>query len=144
MSMDRSAVASHLAYQLSALAGEIGQAKSDASATGYGPDIDQALRQLGVVEADLATAETADADVPALLALAEYFALRRMARQLALGVDVSSGTMSQRNSQRAATVQTLMAEAAETAAGLGYPVTGTAAWGMERLSLDYLEPEPTA
>lgn len=138
----RAQAADHLQYQFSALASEIGQAETDESATGYGPDIDQALRQLGESEAGLAAATVADAYAPAFLALAEYYALRRFGRQLALSADLSSGTMSKKASQRSATIKALTAEAAERAAGMGYPVGGAAAWGTGLLNLDYLEPTP--
>ena len=143
MSMDRATAATHLDYQFSVLAGEIGQAESDDSATGYGPDIDQALRHLGESEATLSAATVADAFVPSYLALAEYYALRRYGRQLALKADTTSGTMSKKFGQQAATVAALRTEAAERAAGLGYPVSGAAAWSIGQINLDYLEPDPT-
>ena len=143
MSLSRAQAAAHLQYQFSALASEISQAATDASATGYGPDIDQALRQLGESEANLSAATVADAFAPAYLALAEYYSLRRFGRQLALSADLSSGTLSTKASQKSATIRALTAEAAERAAGMGYAVGGAASWSTGLINLDYLEPEPT-
>jgi hypothetical protein len=142
MAFTRAQAATHLHAQFSALASEISQAETDDSATGYGPDIDQALRQLGEGEITLATATVIDGYVPAYLALAEYYCLRRMARQLSLQVDQTLNTMSEKKGQRAGTLAGLIAEAAKACEGLGYAVGGGVTWSMGRLNLDYIEPEP--
>jgi hypothetical protein len=143
MSITRAQIAVHLHYQFSTLATEIGQAATDESATGYGPDIDQAYRRLGTAAADLSSATVADADTPAALALAEYYSLARFGRQLALRADVGAGSLSQRLGKQADTLAALTVQAAKKAAGLGYPVDAAPAWSLGSINLDYLEPEPT-
>jgi hypothetical protein len=143
MTMSRATAAVFLHGQFSDLATEISQAETDDSADGYGPDIDQAFRQLETDEDDLATASATQAQIPAFVALCEYYALRRFARRLALRADIKAGTMAKGLGKQADTLQALMAEAAQRAAGLGYPVDGAAAWSIGQINLDYIEPEPT-
>jgi hypothetical protein len=144
MAITRTQAAAHLHTQFSVLASEISQAETDDSATGYGPDLDQALRYLGEGESSLATATVMDTTGPAYLALAEYYCLRRMARQLSLAsTDVRVGEMSQKLGQRASTLAGLIDEARTACASLGHPVDGSPAWSTGSINLDYTEPEPT-
>jgi hypothetical protein len=146
MSMTRTQAAAYLESQYSNLRKEILQALTDASATGYGPDIDQALRKLDVVEADLATATVEDADVRVFLALCDYYCLRRMARRAATKVDLPD-TFAREGSGRESisrNVRELLKEAKATLDSMGISLGDDDAWQMIRLNLDFVEPEPTA
>lgn len=137
MSMTQAAAATYLGGQLGVIATAVGSAS-------YADDIAQALRRLGVSEADLATAVIADADRGAFLALAEYYALRRFARMLVAKANVSiDGLGSAQYAQMFDNVKELMGEAAASAAGLGYPVDAVPAWGLGSINLDFIEPEVT-
>ena len=144
MSMTRAQAATYLDQQFSALATQLGQSATDDSADGYGPDIDQALRQMGVGESSLSSATVADDDVPAFLALCDYYAARRFWRGLSLSTDVALGPRREQRSRWADTLAGIVQEAADRAAGLGYPVDATPAWSLDRLSLDFIEPEETS
>lgn len=140
MTMTRAQAAAYLQTQFDLLVTATGQAATDASAAGYGPDIDNALRQLGTAEASLSTATVADADVPAYQALVEYYALRRFARRLVTATSVSAAGISEQGQQMFEHVRLMLAEAAAAVAAYGYNVDGSA-WGTVRYNLDYLEPE---
>lgn len=142
MSYTRAAAAGHLAVQFATLATETGQATGDTSA-GFGPAIDQALRKIGgTAEADMATATVTDANTPAFLALAEYYALVRFARALATRIDTGITATEGDREQMFANVRKLIEIAKFEAAGYGYPVDGSSAWTSTSLQLDYIEPEP--
>lgn len=142
MSYSRASTASYLAVQFATLATETGQTTGDTSG-GFGPAIDNALRKLGgTAEADLATASVADANVPAFLALCEYYALVRFARALATRVDTGITAVEGDREQMFSHVRQLIAMAREECAAQGYPVDGSEAWSYARLQLDYIEPEP--
>lgn len=142
MSYSRSSAASYLAVQFATLCTETGQATSD-TASGFGPALDNALRRLGgVAEAGLSSATLADEDVPAFLALAEYYALVRFARALATRVDTGITAVEGNREQLFAHVQKLIALAATDCSAQGYPVDGAQTWSSARLQLDYIEPEP--
>lgn len=144
MSYTRAQAAAHLQTQFATLATEIGQATTGEAATGYGPDIDQALRKLGVAEADLAAATVADADVGPYLALAEYYALRRFAGRLATKVDLPN-TFAREGDRRTVfdNVRALLKLAKETVEDYGYSVGVVPSWDVLRLNLDFIEPETT-
>lgn len=140
MTINRTQAAAHLRAQFDVLASEIGQTSNDDSATGFGPDIDAALRRLGTAQADLAAATVTDANAVAFLALCEYFALRRISRKLASYTEWRAGDVVGKENQVFEQVKAMMAEAAEQCAGLGYPMDGTPAWGVSSFTLDFIEP----
>lgn len=137
MPISRSAAIAHLDNQFYVIDAAVGS-----NITAYGGDVSQALRRLGVAESQLSTVEVVDANRGAFLALAEYYALRRFSRKLALKVDSTLGPMSEKSSGIFSQVEKLMKEAAGEAAGFGYPVDASPAWSLGILSLDYIEPEP--
>lgn len=141
MTVTRDAIALHLNSQFSALATAISQASDTDTADGYGPDIDQALRDLGETTS-LDTVTLTDAQAPAAFALAEYYALRRFERQMALKVDVQAGSLSQKNGTVPSTLRSLTEEAKDRASALGYVPGGSNFWTYGQLNLDYIEPEP--
>lgn len=141
--MIRSGALTHLVNQFSALATLTGQAVTD-TAAGYGPAIDQALRQLGYSAAGLAAADVSDADTADYLALAEYFALVRFSRALAINVDIEiDGPRAvAKRSQAFTATKELIAESRKQLQDLGYLGAGFEAG---YLTLDFLEPsEATA
>jgi hypothetical protein len=143
MTINRTQAAAHLDSQFSVLASEIGQVTTDDTALGYGPDIDQALRKLGKSEDAIATATVANSDAAAYLALAEYYALRRFWRALAIKITMSvDGIGSASESHMFDHLSKLVEEAAEVAAGLGYPVGAVPTWSLGSINLDFIEPEP--
>ena len=143
MSYTRASAASYLAVQFATLATETDQATTDTSA-GFGPALDQALRKIGgTAEADLAAATVADATVPAFLALAEYYALRRFARALATRVDFGAPTVEGDRPRIFQHISRLIVMAREECAAQGYPLDGSEIWSYTSLQLDYIEPEPT-
>lgn len=146
MTISRANAAAHLHSQFSNLAAELNQAASDAGATGYGPDIDQALRAMGTAESSLSAATVADADAAAYYALAEYYFLTRAARQLSTRVDVGSFAV---DADKRPTIferlQDMIEQAEDRLEAFGYAQGGAAGgWEFGRLLLDYIEPEPTA
>lgn len=145
MSMGRAEITTYLAGQLAALTTETGQAVTD-SALGFGPAIDDALRRIGVSEAGLATATATDAQAPAVLAMARYYALRRIAQDLAVRVDYASTAVEGDRDRLYAHVRELMQDAAGEAASFGYSMDGSGrwagAWSRGTLTLDALEPDP--
>lgn len=140
MSISRAAIAAYLDAEFSSLASAIGQVDADDSPSGYGPDIDNALRQLGKAESDLATATVADGDRAAAFALAEYYTARRMWRRLGDRANVKVDDSQFDYRSVLSNAKTIMDDAQRRCAALGYDVAGSA-WSVGWLNLDYLEPE---
>jgi hypothetical protein len=141
VAITRQNVADYLNDQFSALAGAIGQ--DPAALTGYKPDIDNALRKLGKTESELADAAIPDGDRALYFAWAEYFAARRIWRQLGKSVDHTMGETTIKYGDRRKQAKDIMDDAAAALAALGYDVTGTG-WSVGSLNLDWLEPEVLA
>lgn len=144
MTISRTAAAAYLSSQFSALAGEVGQTATDDSATGYGPDVDNALRVLGVAEADLAAYAVAEADRTKYFVLLDAFAARRFCNQLAYSINVSLGPQSESGASTAAQRVCELADAyARSAAELGVPIDGVDAdaWQVGTLTADWQEPD---
>lgn len=140
MSVTRSDIAAYLDSQFSALASAIGQSANSAASDGYGPDINLALRKLGKARADLATATVEDTSEETVYALAEYYAARRIWRQLSANINVKVGDSQFDYKTAIATAKELMQDAAAVCAALGYDVAAES-WSAGWLNLDYLEPE---
>lgn len=136
--MIRADALTHLQNQFSALATATGQATTD-TANGYGPALDQALRQLGYTSDQLADADTTDAQTPDYLALAEYYALVRFWRALVTNVDVAADAPSMRKSfsQIVKHVKELVDAAKADLTERGY-LDGS--WTMGVINLDLYEP----
>ena len=145
MTLTRTEAAAILHADMQSLAAEVRQTTSDAAATGYGPDLDKALRRLGTAESSLSSATVADSDVPAFLALARYYALSRFAARVATKVDTGATAVEGDRNTIFDNVKELLDAAAEECAGFGYPVDkAAAATSLIALNLDFLEPEPTS
>lgn len=149
MTITRADVAAYLHSQYARLAAEIKQAETDDSADGYGPDIDQALRKLGVPRAGLPAATVRDDQEEPLFALARYFALRRFAAQVTTKVDMDGGFGVQGGRSGVfRSVLDMLKEARAELVALGYlpPDSGSGSggnFGVIDLNLDFLEPEMT-
>lgn len=138
MTVTREDTAEYLDTQYSALAASVGQ---DADLpTGYAPDIDLALRKLGVARAALATATVEDSQEEALFTLAEYYAARRLWRLLGDRVNHTMNTTTFNFDGQRKQAKEMMDDAAARVAALGYDVTGSA-WSVGYLNEDWLEPE---
>lgn len=86
--MTRGEILAYLRGQYPEIGSELGFSAQD-SLSGYGPAIDMALRTVGIAEASLA-APTLPTSVTVLdvLTLAEYFAILRFLKAVALKVDI--------------------------------------------------------
>lgn len=141
MTITRADLAEYLNSQFSALAASVGQ--DTVLATGYRPDIDNALRKLGKSRSEVATATLEDSQEEAAYALAEYYAARRFWRQLGDRVNRSTGKVSYSFTNQLNTAKAIMDDAAARCAALGYDVKGDG-WSIGTLNLDWLEPEVLA
>lgn len=149
MSVTRANAATYLHSQFANLATEVGQTTTDAASTGYGPDIDAALRMMSVAEDDIAAATVDDGDRRDFYALCDYTCLSRMARRLATKVD-TGGLVAEGDRQKIfENVKALLDDAAELISELGYAAgnaggdsgAGTAAaWGYVDYNADWVEP----
>lgn len=138
MSVDRMMIASYLDEQYSNLAAAIGQ--DSEPLTGYGPDINNAMRRFGKSESELASATVEDGNRDVIFALAEYYAARRFWRQLSSYATVKVDDSSFDYKHLLPNVQSLMADAAARCAELGVDPSASG-WGIGWLNLDWLEPE---
>jgi hypothetical protein len=136
----RATLTTHLATEFAFLAAETGQVVTDTTA-GFGPALDRALRAMGVAETALATATVVDANVPAVYALAEYFALLRFQRALAVRGDIDGAKAIGPRAQIFQHVRDMLADAVIACQALGYDLRAAAAWEFAHLTLDYIEPE---
>ncbi len=136
----RSQALDHLANEFAALAVEIGLPESDTQ-DGFGPPLDRALRALGYAEFALPTASVTDTEIPAFLALAEYYALLRFQRALAVRGDIDKQKLIGPRSQIFQQVRDLLDAARDNCASYGYALTGAPAWEFGQLGLDYIEAE---
>ena len=101
--------------------------------------ISNALRLLGVPEAQQALPVIADSQVGDIYALCDYYALRALARKLATFADVTIDMpkLQKMRSQIAAQATLLLQDAEAEIAQRGY---GKNAMQIGRLQLDFLEP----
>lgn len=141
MTISRSTVANHLQSRFSRFASDIGQTVTDDSPQAYGPDIDDALRDLSVAEDDLSTATVAESSRRAYLTLAEYYAARRMWLQMSSNPNVKSGDQQVDYSKVIDSLKAIMEDASARAAALGFG-PDLDQWGRISLLTDYIEPLP--
>jgi len=144
MAIDRTAAAAYLSSLFVSFSAEIGQASEGATSTGYGGDIDNALRDLDVTEANLATATVAETQRRLFFTLLEYYAARRMwIRYGARGSErLGPRATDWKGSQEA--IKAIMDDAAARAAAGGVTVDSASSWTLSRLNMDFLEPEESA
>lgn len=112
----------------------------------YAWTTDMSLRQLKVAEADLQTADVADADVLKFLALLNYYALDRFATLASPQFDakVGGGAADAKLSQVFDMVQKLKAQASAELAQYGLIIGGSASFETGSYNLDFLEPSMTS
>lgn len=122
----RDHAAHYLDSQFSSLAAAVDQADNSDGDSGYGADIDNALRQLGTSESDLASATVEDGDRAAYYALAKYYALDRFLTQLLDRVNTSTGRTSYNFTDQRERLEERLKAAARVCAALGYDVAPTA------------------
>ena len=139
--MNRASALTYLTNEFADLATDSGLISGDLTAA-YNTAIDNSLRQLGYVEADLSTADVAQTDITKYLALLEYFALKRFVRLLSTRVSVSlPGPASAQRNQAFSQVQSLLNAAREDLADMGIDPGGASSFEFGRLNLDFLEPD---
>lgn len=137
--MDRAAATAWLTGEFADLAADA-SFTSFQTAQAYSVAIDMSLRQLGVVETDLATYDCTQAQVMPFLALLNYYALKRFARLFSIRVAVAlPGPTSAQRQQAFAQVNVLLEAAEEDLVKLGVDI-GNSTWQMGRVDLDFLEP----
>jgi len=143
MAITRSNAADYLDARFSALATGAGQTATDDSADGYGADIDDALRDLSVAEADLSSATVAESSRRAYYALCEYYAARRFWIRYAAKGNVRLGPAAQSYESAVSALKAIMDDAQDRAATEGIAVSSATDWALVRLGLDFIEPEVT-
>ena len=118
----------------------------DQTTAAYNTAIDMSLRQLGFAEADLASADTVQADTLKYLALLNYYALVRFSRLLSIRFDVKAGNgaIEASRSQAFKAVSELMEQAAMDLQQYGISVGGSGSFTLGRMTLDFLEPSNAA
>lgn len=122
MTINRTQAARYLNGQYSDLAAAVGQHSDPES--GYAPDIDAALRALGVAESGLGLATVEDGQRDIYYALCEFYAARRFWRQLSSRPgSVAMGQESFSFSSMVANAKELMDSAAARCGRLGIPVS---------------------
>lgn len=129
----------YLNGEFNPLATAIGLTPIDVATTGFGPDIDNALRMLGVVEDDLSTATVADGKRTDYYALLEFFFTRRAWRWLSDRADWTAGPDSARFGNQLENIRKLYEAARKKVEALGYDVEGSG-WAVGWWNADYLEP----
>lgn len=139
--MTRTELAAALHATYAHLAAEAGQVDTGDTPDGYGPDIDKALRELGVPEASLATYTIQDYEVKAVEALAHYYAALRLAGRLADRVGTGIPNVEGDRQSLFSRALSLAEMWARIAAKEGYPVDGRGIWALRRVRLDISEPE---
>ncbi len=143
--MNRAAANAYLVEEYRELATDA-EFTSDQTTAAYSTATDMALRQLGVVETDLATADVAQADTLKYIACLNYYALARFAKLLAIRFDVKagSGAIDAARSQAFDRVNLLKGQAAAELAQYGINIGGVEGSQMGWLGLDFNEPSTLA
>lgn len=136
--MTRADLLAYVTGTYGALATAAGVPATDDMA-GYKATLDGALRAVGVPESTLPAALVADPWAEDLLALVDYHALRRLARALAVQVDIRADqpALQKRRSQAFTQAKLLLDDAATEIARRGYG-PGATMFGL--LGLDFVEP----
>lgn len=142
MTISRTQAAAYLHSRFSRFATEIEQAATDDSATGYGPDIDDALRDLDTDESDLATATVEDSSRRSYFTLLEYYAARRMWMQMSANADSRLDPMSVNYGNVLRSLEAIQKDAAKRLDALGLSPMAEGI-GLVRLGLDFIEPKET-
>lgn len=140
MTISRSAALNYINPQFAAFAGMVGQTYLSDQREGYGPDIDNALRELGFEESALTTAAVEDTKRRAYFTLVEYFAARRMWIRASAMSNVKLGPRSEDFSKNIDAIKAIMDDAAARAAGLGYSLSAESEWEYAMWASGTIEP----
>ena len=138
--MDRQTVATYLDDQYSALVVAAFPGNTNPPDVLFTSAIDAALRAQGVAESDIPTYVTDDTSATQdddTYALADYYALRLIWRQLATRVATTVGPTQHAYQQQSSNVQALLEDARKEIAHRGY---GQDAMQLGRVQLDLYEP----
>lgn len=139
MALTRAAARARLAATFAELLSEAGVVDADVDG-GLKEPIDDALRDLGVAEADLGD-DIADADIRGFLALARYYVLARVYDAVLWRVDASIALPSQSKSRSQFPKELREAIKDAKAAAMAYGLSAANSWqAAGALSTDYLEP----
>ena len=140
MTISRANVAAYLDTQYSNVSALIGQDTD--TLTGYGPDIDNALRRLGKLESELVPSVTVeDGTRDSYFALAEYYAALRIWRQLGHLVTIKTDDSTFDYKHLLTNAKQVLDDVSARCAALGYDVSASG-WSMGYLNLDWIEQEP--
>lgn len=142
MTIARSVAVNYLNANYSNFATLIGQALTTDAPTGWGPDIDNALRELGYAEADLASAAVDETKRKDYFVLLDYFAAKRFWAQASALADVRLGPQSESYGKVMDAAQALMKNAAAGASVLGYSLEDDSTWQYAQFPTDHIEPRP--
>ena len=122
--------------KFSRLVSQVGMTLADDDAN-IGPAIDSALRELGFDESELPAAQIDSDEVPAYLALVDYYVLDLLSYGV-LQADIKIGENDKKRSQILPLILKQKAEALKEVKKYGYLAADFALGGI---SLNYLEPE---
>jgi hypothetical protein len=136
--ISRDDAAFFLDEQFSSLAVAVGQDPDPEE--GYGPDIDNALRKLGLPESELEDATVEDGGRDGYFVLCEYYAARRIWRLLGALVDTTTGDTSYKFDGQRKQAESIMKDAKESCVAFGYDVGG-GGWSVGYMLTDSIEPE---
>lgn len=122
MTISRAQVAHYLDSDFSDYAAAVAQTDNSDGDSGYGADIDNALRKLDKTEDELTTATVEDEDRGDYFALAEYYAARRFQRLLGPRVNVKVDDSQFDYRYMFENINATLEDAAKVCAALGYDV----------------------
>lgn len=119
----RQGIAAYLSDQFGPLVTSVGTGQTFADGVGgVKTIIDSVWRQIGVDESELSTGTIETTDIPAALALANYFQLKKISTDAAGSVNISVPSMSVSKGQVSSNLEKLLAQAREEAQSYGYLV----------------------
>lgn len=138
MAFNRTQAATEIAARMRGWVGLARMLPSD-TPTHLGGVLDQVFRQLGVQEADLATAIISDANMPAYIALSTYFTLIAVKDAVGPLVDIQATAtgVSKNRSQAMPQLDQRIAEAFTNASPY---FTVSFNWGTGYINVDIIEP----
>lgn len=135
--MDRAAALAYIANEFPSLIAEAGLNATDDNA-GFKVAIDSALRNLSYAEADLETADET-VKVSDYLFLLDYYALRKLVRQLSMRSQYQVDGQQYYDQQLFAQAKAMLDAAEKAVKSLGYNVNGGIF--VATYNLDFLEPD---
>jgi len=141
--MDRSTVTTLMTTQYNAVAADLNIPEGLAAVVDGA--VDMAFRAMGVAEPDLAGYVPPDNKTVDLIALVDYYTLEALLRHVPTFADITAyqPAIQKMRSQIFAQLRLTRDDAAERVALLGYSAVATNGvdlWQLDRVNLDYLEP----